>query len=76
LINHIQYREFSEHPKLGSANYKLVHHDDKSGVGVYSFCMCPGGYVLSSGTEKDGLVCCILYLTIWAMMRPEEFASR
>lgn len=22
------------------------------------------------------LVCCILYLTIWAMMRPEEFASR
>ncbi|MFN3453994.1 MAG: NAD(P)/FAD-dependent oxidoreductase [Pseudobdellovibrio sp.] len=57
LINQIQYREFSEHPKLGSANYKLVHHDDKSGVGVYSFCMCPGGYVLSSGTEKDGLVC-------------------
>lgn len=57
LINQIQYRQFSEHPKLGSANYKLVHHDDASGIGVYSFCMCPGGYVLSSGTEKDGLVC-------------------
>lgn len=56
-INRIQYREFSEHPKLGSANYKLAHHDNKSGVGVYSFCMCPGGYVLSSGTEKDGIVC-------------------
>jgi uncharacterized FAD-dependent dehydrogenase len=56
-INKIQYREFHDHPKLGSANYKLAHHDDKSGIGVYSFCMCPGGYVLSSGTEKDGVVC-------------------
>ena len=56
LINKIQYREYSEHPKLGSANYKLVHHDKSSGIGVYSFCMCPGGYVLSSGTEKDALV--------------------
>ncbi len=57
LINKIQYREFAEHPKLGSANYKLAHHDNNSGIGVYSFCMCPGGYVLSSGTEKDALVC-------------------
>jgi uncharacterized FAD-dependent dehydrogenase len=56
-INKLQYRQFSEHPKLGAANYKLVHHDDKSGIGVYSFCMCPGGYVLSSGTEADSIVC-------------------
>lgn len=57
LINQIQYRQFSDNPNLGSANYKLVHHDNKTGIGVYSFCMCPGGYVLSSGTELDGLVC-------------------
>ncbi len=56
-INKIQYRQFSEHPKLGAANYKLAHHDPKSNIGVYSFCMCPGGYVLSSATEADGLVC-------------------
>ncbi len=56
-INKIQYRQFAEHPKLGAANYKLVHHNDDSGIGVYSFCMCPGGYVLSSGTEADGIVC-------------------
>lgn len=56
LINKIQYRDHAEHPKLGSANYKLTHHDDKSGVGVYSFCMCPGGYILSSGTEKNSVV--------------------
>lgn len=57
LINQIQYREAADHPKLGSANYRLTHHDEKSNIGVYSFCMCPGGYVLSSGTEPDGIVC-------------------
>jgi uncharacterized FAD-dependent dehydrogenase len=57
LINQIQYREFATHPKLGSANYKLVYHNDATKEGVYSFCMCPGGYVLSSGTETDRIVC-------------------
>lgn len=57
LINQIQFRELAEHPKLGAANYKLADHDEKTNIGVYSFCMCPGGFVLSSGTEADGLVC-------------------
>lgn len=56
LINRIQYRKASEHPALGAANYRLASHDEKSGIGVYSFCMCPGGYVLSSGTTPDALV--------------------
>lgn len=56
-INQIQYRQFSEHPKLGSANYKLAYHDPKTQMGVYSFCMCPGGYILSSGTDAQGVVC-------------------
>jgi len=57
LINKIQYREAAGHPKLGSANYRLADHNFKNNIGVYSFCMCPGGYVLSSGTETDGIVC-------------------
>jgi uncharacterized FAD-dependent dehydrogenase len=57
LINKIQYRDAAGHPKLGSANYRLAHHDARDEVGVYSFCMCPGGYVLSSGTEENGIVC-------------------
>lgn len=56
LINRIQYRKHAEHPALGAANYRLAHHDSNTGIGVYSFCMCPGGYVLSSGTEPDGVV--------------------
>lgn len=57
LINKIQYRAAAGHPKLGAANYRLADHDPYDNVGVYSFCMCPGGYVLSSGTESDALVC-------------------
>lgn len=56
LVNKIQYADFHDHPKLGSANYKLTHHNHQSGIGVYSFCMCPGGYVLSSGTKPGQLV--------------------
>jgi len=28
----------------------------KDGRGVYSFCMCPGGYVVNASSEKGGLV--------------------
>lgn len=56
-INKIQYKNFFDRKELGSANYKIAHHDHKTGIGVYSFCMCPGGYVLSSGTESNSLVC-------------------
>lgn len=56
FINQVQYGDFKEHPELKAANYRLTYHDQKSDVGVYSFCMCPGGYILSSGTEADGVV--------------------
>ncbi|MEO0336370.1 MAG: FAD-dependent protein, partial [Pseudomonadota bacterium] len=56
LINRIQYREAYQHPNLGAANYRITHHDKKTDTGVYSFCMCPGGYVLSSGTHDGQLV--------------------
>ncbi len=56
LINRLRYREASDHPKLGAANYRLASTDKKSGLGVYSFCMCPGGYILSSGTSANGVV--------------------
>lgn len=55
-INKIQYRDFHDHPKLGSANYKLTWNSPDKSTGVYSFCMCPGGLILSSGTEANGVV--------------------
>ena len=36
------------------APYKLTHRL-AGGRGVYSFCMCPGGYVVNASSEKGGL---------------------
>lgn len=55
-IDALQHGHFCESPELGSARYRLSWHNKLSDHGVYSFCMCPGGYVLSSGTEKEGIV--------------------
>lgn len=56
LIDKIQHGDFAASPLLGAARYRLSYHDSSADVGTYSFCMCPGGYVLSSGTETQGLV--------------------
>ncbi|MGB0452537.1 MAG: NAD(P)/FAD-dependent oxidoreductase [Bacteriovoracaceae bacterium] len=56
MIDTLQFGEFAEHHALGAARYRLSYYDKSSDRGSYSFCMCPGGYVLSSGTEKDGIV--------------------
>ncbi len=43
------------HPQLGHAEYKLVHHAS-NGRCVYTFCMCPGGLVVGSTSQKDCVV--------------------
>lgn len=40
--------------KLPAANYKLTAQT-ASGRGVYSFCMCPGGYVVNASSEPGRL---------------------
>lgn len=54
-INYAQYGKEKDNELLGAADYKLVHHA-KNGRTVYSFCMCPGGYVIASTSEKEGVV--------------------
>lgn len=41
--------------RLGAANYKLTH-TTTANRGVYSFCMCPGGFVVDSSSEEGGKV--------------------
>jgi len=55
LINQIQYG-YPRHPKLSTADYKLAWNDPVSNRGVYSFCMCPGGEVILSSSEPEGVV--------------------
>ena len=45
----------AQHPILGAADYKLVHHAS-NGRSVYSFCMCPGGTVVASASEANCVV--------------------
>ena len=55
-INEAQYgKKYAHHEKLGAAEYKLVHHCE-NGRTVYSFCMCPGGYVIASASEEGRIV--------------------
>jgi uncharacterized FAD-dependent dehydrogenase len=55
-IDKIQHGCWFDSTVLGAARYRLSYHDHRTDHGVYSFCMCPGGYVLSSGTDAEGLV--------------------
>jgi uncharacterized FAD-dependent dehydrogenase len=49
LINRIQFGAYAENPSLGAAEYFLSCQIDTRGV--YSFCMCPGGFIIPTPTE-------------------------
>ena len=53
MINESQYG--AGYPEcLGAASYKLTGKA-ADGRGVYSFCMCPGGYVVNASSEEGRL---------------------
>lgn len=54
LINEIQFGKHAGHPKLGAASYKLA--TQVRGTGVFSFCMCPGGWIVPAMTDAEHLV--------------------
>ncbi len=54
-INRIQYgRKWFKNPKLPPAEYLFTYRGRKRNV--YTFCMCPGGYVICSSSEKHTVV--------------------
>jgi uncharacterized FAD-dependent dehydrogenase len=64
LIDRIQYRNAPappapvgrewRHPHLPAASYRLAHNVE--GRGVFSFCMCPGGWIVPSATNQGEVV--------------------
>lgn len=59
LIDRIQYHcEVSRGPYLPAAPYSLVHQARIEGKdkGVFSFCMCPGGFIVPSATSPGEVV--------------------
>lgn len=54
LIDRIQYHGNARGEFLPAAAYNLVRQVD--GRGVYSFCMCPGGFIVPSATSQEQVV--------------------
>lgn len=53
-INRAQYGAFADDPNLGAADYQLSYKVD--GRCAYTFCMCPGGYVVPSANRDETIV--------------------
>ena len=60
LIDRARWGPSAGHPKLGAAEYKLVHHSARvpglSPRSAWSFCMCPGGLVVGATSEPGAVV--------------------
>ena len=54
VIDAIQYHGKQDAQSLGAAEYRFTSQQE--GRGVYSFCMCPGGFVVPSASEPEQLV--------------------
>jgi len=84
MINKSQYGDNSHNKKLGTAKYKLVTHSENT-RSVYTFCMCPGGYVVPASSEENRL--CLNGMSEYAQdswvsnsallvpVNPDDFAS-
>lgn len=59
LVDQIQYHcETDRGPYLPASSYALVHQANVDGRerGVFSFCMCPGGFIVPAATEPGEIV--------------------
>ena len=54
LIDQIQYKCGVRYPELPAASYSLV--EQINNLGVYSFCMCPGGIIAPCATAPGEIV--------------------
>ncbi len=54
FINNVFYGDKTDFSLTGPATYRLIaKYKDK---GIYSFCMCPGGFIVAGSSEKNKLV--------------------
>lgn len=52
IIDRFTYGDSNDDGTFPASDYKLTAHTE-NGRGVYSFCMCPGGYVVDSSSENE-----------------------
>lgn len=83
MVNQSQYA-CAEPGELGAAPYKVTAKA-QNGRGVYSFCMCPGGYVVNASSEEgrtavngmsySGRNGCNANSAVVVTVTPEDFGS-
>ncbi|MBT5872428.1 MAG: FAD-binding protein, partial [Candidatus Latescibacteria bacterium] len=54
LIDQIQYHMPERDVRLPAASYRLA--ETVKGRGVFSFCMCPGGFIIPAATDSNEVV--------------------
>ena len=54
FIDKAQYGDYAGHPMLGAADYILKYNGENRSC--FSFCMCPGGYVVGAMSEEGTVV--------------------
>lgn len=54
-INQAMLKECCKDPRLTPARYQLTHMASNK-KGIYTFCMCPGGFVVNASSKKEQLV--------------------
>lgn len=62
-IEHLQsqvdrglYGDFAGHPLLPRGEYQLSWRDNANDRAAYTFCMCPGGYVVPAASSENSIV--------------------
>ncbi|MBN2413650.1 NAD(P)/FAD-dependent oxidoreductase [candidate division KSB1 bacterium] len=50
-VNRSQWGKFADHPRLGAASFRLTRRGGGKYRACYSFCMCPGGTVISCASS-------------------------
>lgn len=56
-VDQRQYGEWAGNSSLGPAPFRLTSPETKEHRASYSFCMCPGGKVISCASEEGELTC-------------------
>lgn len=57
IINLLRYgAKYKDVATLGAATYSFTCNNRKTGRGVFTFCMCPGGEVINASSENGMLV--------------------
>ncbi len=54
-IDKQQWGKWAGHPKLGAASFRLTRKPEQGKRACYTFCMCPGGNVISCASSQGAL---------------------